>query len=334
MNIYGRISLLCLCGLSLCGCRKDLCYDHDMHGLNAQAQVTTSWECAWERPYEKHWRDAWSKEFGCTYESLCPEPATGVASVVYHADGTHNERHLSGEGGLLPMREGRHSILFYNDDTNYIVFCDMESCATASVTTRTRTRSTYSEMHSNETTVNTPDILYGAWVESFEAVRSETPAALPIEMKPLVYTYLIRYEFEQGWQYAALARGALSGMAESVFLRDGRTGNETATVLFDCTIEEFGAQAIVTSFGAPGFVDGNYTHRDRQHYGLNLEVRMKNGHLKTFEIDVTDQVEAQPRGGVIVVEGLSISEGEGGGEAGFDVDVDGWGDYEDIELPL
>jgi len=67
---------------------------------------------------------------------------------------------------------------------------------------------------------------------------------------------------------------------------------------------------------------------------LNLEVMMKNGKLKEFEFDVTDQLSAQPRGGVITVDGLEVTDEEAGNESGFDVDVDGWGRYEDIELPL
>ena len=47
---YGGI-FLCLCGVSLllCGCRKELCYDHDMHGLNVRVVVQPEWECVWER---------------------------------------------------------------------------------------------------------------------------------------------------------------------------------------------------------------------------------------------------------------------------------------------
>ena len=45
---YGGI-FLCLCGVSLllCGCRKELCYDHDMHGLNVRVVVQPEWECVW-----------------------------------------------------------------------------------------------------------------------------------------------------------------------------------------------------------------------------------------------------------------------------------------------
>ena len=62
---------------------------------------------------------------------------------------------------------------------------------------------------------------------------------------------------------------------------------------------------------------------------------MKNSKTITFEFDVTDQVKAQPHGGVIVVKDIVIAEEDGKqGSGGFDVSVDDWGDYEDIVLPL
>ena len=84
----------------------------------------------------------------------------------------------------------------------------------------------------------------------------------------------------------------------------------------------------------PGFPGDHYVQRSDQRYGLNLEVRLHNGKIKTFEFDVTDQLAQQPRGGVITVSGLEISEQEAGGGAGFDAEVEGWGEFKDIELPL
>ena len=134
--------------------------------------------------------------------------------------------------------------------------------------------------------------------------------------------------------FFVLARGALSGMAESVYLQDGRTSGETATILFEGELKEFGVEARVTSFGAPGYTPSAPMQRSDNRYGLNLEVILGNGKLKNFEFDVTEQVAAQPRGGVIMVAGLAVTDDEAGGDAGFEVEVDGWGQYEDIELPL
>ena len=335
MKVPSLFSLLLLGGVVLLGgCRKDLCYDHDLHGLNVRVLLRPEWECEWERDYGRAWEENWPAEHGMTYASLRPAAATGIVSFVYHEDGSRTERHLPGEGGLLPMSEGEKSILFYNDDTRYIVFDGLNSWATASASTRTRSRFTYSEDHAGEKTVNAPDMLYGTWIDRYTAVPTSEPSPMAVTLRPLVYTYLIRYEFERGLEHVALARGALSGMAESVYLQDGHTGEETATILFECELKSYGVEVRLASFGVPGFPGDHYVQRDGQRQMLNLEVMMKNGKLKEFEFDVTDQLSAQPRGGVITVGGLEVTDEEAGNESGFDVDVDGWGRYEDIELPL
>ena len=52
-------------------------------------------------------------------------------------------------------------------------------------------------------------------------------------MRSLVFTYLVRYEFESGIDYIGIARGALAGMAQSVSLSTGHTSKESASILFD-----------------------------------------------------------------------------------------------------
>ena len=152
----------------------------------------------------------------------------------------------------------------------------------------------------------------------------------------MVYTYLVRYEFSSGLKYVSLARGAMAGMAGSVWLNSGRTSDEAVTILHDCTLESFGVQALVKSFGVPDYPNPHYQTRADRKYALNLEVRLRNGKTKSFDFDVTDQVTAQPQGGVIVVRGIEISDEEGKqtGGSGFDVNVDDWGEYEDIDIKL
>lgn len=327
--------VLLLCGgLILTACRKDLCYDHYAHGSGVHVVVQPDWECEWERDYGRSWQDNWPETFRQDYEDLRPDQATGIAAFVYHEDGTATEQHLSADGGRVHMSPGLKKLLFYNDDTRYIVFNDLNSWATATATTRTRTRSTYSAIHANEQTINTPDMLYGEWIEEHEARSTIEPVSLPITMRPLVYTYIVRYEFASGQEHVSLARGALSGMAQSVYLLDGRTSDETATLLYDCELTDYGVEAQVTSFGVPGTASDEYATRAEARYGLNLEVMLANGTMKTFEFDVTDQLTDQPRGGVITVSGLIVTDEEASSDSGFVVDVDGWGEYEDIELPL
>ena len=57
--------------------------------------------------------------------------------------------------------------------------------------------------------------------------------------------------------------------------------------------------------------------------------------MLSFDFDVTDQIEAQPHGGVIVVKDIVVKPVSGNqANGGFDIDVNDWGPYEDIYLPL
>ena len=323
---------------------KDLCFDHDAHAPKSDVHIKAVYEKEWEHTCEggPDWEQypAWESRFGMDYHELCPDAPDGLRIQVYNEDGTNNVLNVAPEGDIVRMRPGEHSLLLYNNDTEYIVFDDMNSFASAKATTRTRTRASYGGNpymeNTVENTVNAPDMLYGNYMENYTAERKTETDELPVTMHPLVFTYLVRYEFSHGLEYVALARGALAGMAESVMLNTGRTSAEAATILFDCTMQPYGAQACVRSFGVPDYPNALYkTRAATRTYALNLEVRLNNGQMKTFDFDVTDQVAAQPEGGVIVVKDIEITDEEGQtGGSGFDVTVDGWGEFEDIELPL
>ena len=322
---------------------KELCFDHDPHAPKSDIRIEAAYEQEWQYTYEggidwKNYSD-WTEAFGREYDSLRPDIPGGLRVQVYNTDASADVVNIPAEGGIVPMRPGEHSLLFYNNDTEYIVFDDMQSYASAKATTRSRARSTYLGSayteESEENTVNTPDMLYGHYREQYTARRNTEEQVLPVTMHPLVFTYLVRYEFSHGLEYVAMARGALAGMAKAVWLNSGRTSEEPATLLYDCTLQETGAEALVHSFGIPDFPNEHYVARNVRSYGLNLEVMLKNGKIKTFDFDVTDQVAVQPQGGVIVVKGIEISDEEGmEGSSGFDVIVADWGDYEDIDLPL
>lgn len=321
---------------------KDLCYNHEEHAPEAKLNIAAVYEQEWQYTYtgSTDWESQWSEYFPMTYEDLRPGIPSGLRVMSYHATGKEQLNNLPPAGGQILLREGENDLLFYNNDTEFIVFDAMASYASARATTRSRSRNTYlgnsfyDSKATEENTVNAPDMLYGNYREDYYVERTSNPPTLEITMHPLVFTYVVRYEFSQGLKYVALARGALAGMAEAVYLNSGQTSPEAATILYDCTVEEFGAQAIVNSFGVPNYPNDNYSRVDGS-FALNLEVMLKNGKMKTFEFDVTDQVKAQPHGGVIIVKDLIVTDEEGKeGGSGFNIAVDGWGEYEDIQLPF
>ena len=157
---------------------------------------------------------------------------------------------------------------------------------------------------------------------------------MDVTMHPLVYTYLIRFEVSKGAEHVAQAKGALAGMARGVQMHDGRTTKDVATVMFDCQIVDssFGVMATVKTFGVPDYPNPNYTRGERK-YGVALEMLLKNGNFQQHDFDVTEQVENQPTGGIIVIKGIEIDETRDESK-GFIIGVDGWGDVVDVPLPL
>lgn len=328
------VAMLLLAMLS--GCRKDLCYNHEEHSMAVKTHVQAAWEQEWEREFHINWEEVWKEEWPREYDEFRPEVSEGIRAIVY-TDEKYAESNLNSEGGRLAMPEGRHSLLFYNNDTEYIIFDEVTSLATASATTRTRTRANFAELHENERTVTPPDMLYGAYVAEYEAERTWDPVALPIEMRPLVYSYLIRYRFASGQQYVVQARGALAGVADKVYLKDGHTDGVSSTVLFDCKVDELGCTALLQSFGAPdySYTDGYTADQTNKQYTLSLEVMLGNGKTLSYTFDVSGLMRAQPRGGVIQVTDIVVPDEDGqDGSGAFNPEVDGWKDEIDIPLPI
>lgn len=330
-----------IAALFLCACtHQELCMDHFAHSPKSYVRVNATWEQEWQFDYSNNtaWSTypAWKDSFGMEYDELRPAVPSGLRLYIYNDDATSNIANIDPEGGLVYMRPGEHSLLFYNNDTEYILFERMSSYASALATTRTRTRSTYRgnkymTTRAEGETVNPPDMLYGNYRASYTARRTAEPDVMDITLHPLVFTYLIRFEFESGFQYVSLARGALAGMARAVYLNSGRTSAENATVLFDCNVESSCVQARVQTFGVPDFPNEHYATRAEDIYAVNLEVRLKNGKMLSFDFDVTEQIRHQPQGGVITVSGITIREEEGSaGGSGFNVEVNDWGEYHDI----
>lgn len=323
---------------SLTACRKDLCYNHFR-----TAAVSLDWELEWERDYGMAHIDNWDATLhGFGYHELRPAVAEGVTMLTYTSEISPRETFMSPDGADINVGEpGDHSLLFYNNDTEYIIFSDVASLPDARAFTTPRSRSTLSylsALYPNARSTNPPDVLYAAYVDKVPDIDLHASTPLPVKMQPLVYTYVVRYEFEHGIEHVAIARGALSGMAESVYLRNGVTSEESTIILYDCEVKSYGCEAHVRSFGVPGFPDEYYGRsamsRAERPYTLNLEVRLTNGKIFEFNYDVADQIAKQPRGGVIRITGIRIEDDQNISDSGFDVNVSDWGEHVDIDLPV
>lgn len=344
-----------------------------MGGNTAPSLVLqVDWHLYWNLEYLVDWDTEWNPAWEMDWSKVTPTEPEGVRLVTEaHEDGYRREFNLPAGGGTVMLQPGTYTALLHNNDTEYIVFEGTDQVASTTATTRTRTRSPYSEENPTEVTVNAPDHLFASFAEEFhieeidEWVDGEEERVMVVDvpMYPVVFSYIVRFEFDGGKEYINEARGALSGMAGTVSLSDRRTLDDVVTILYDdAEVSDYGVEAVVRSFGLCNFdpvptddyPDGHYytpgaddadnttsragrprVSEDTRNI-LTLELALKSGQRKTFEIDVTDRMREQPRGGVLLIQGLEVTpeEGEGSQTGGFEVSVDDWGDSEDIDLPL
>ena len=316
LSIFLRLSryaFLLVLFIVLVSCREDLCYNHF-----GEAEVDFQWP---EAP---------------SSQPVFPE---GVTLLVYGDDSEQPiENFLSPTGGNVNFGSGSpRSILIYNNDTERIRFFGLSEPTTAYATSTVADRSVSAnirKLHPDESALNPPDMLYAAYIAALPNVGTHENLELPLDMKELVCTYEVFYDFEYGQKHVVLARGALAGMAETVLLHNGATPKGGATLLYDCDLAEQGAHVTVLSFGVPGYPESGKDVRYTRRHTLQLEVKLSNGKVKEFLFDITEQLANQPRGGVVRVSGLRIEDDESSNDSGFDVDVDDWGNQEEVDLPV
>lgn len=327
-------------------CRKGLCYEHDEHALTVKTEVQPQWMQEWENPYRGdsyglNWKQIWeTRNWPGDYNDFRPAVPNGIRCVIRTEGSRLISSNLKEIGGALNMPPGRHELLFYNNDTEYIVFEHTDQPTLTTASTRPRSRAGYQapQGHENERTISPPDMLYASYVPQYEAGLSLKPDQLSVTMFPRTYSYLIRYRFKSGLEYVAQAKGALTGMADKAYLHDGHTDATPATLLFDCKVDDIGCTAKVMSFGVPDFAYklNEYTDNPAKlHFVLNLEVMLKNGKRLNYNLDVSDIMRAQPRGGILLFSDIEVSDKDGNeNTGGFDPDVGDWEDVIDIPLPI
>lgn len=316
--------------IAFISCRKDLYHDHseeeDLH-----LEITYSLD--WHLLLDENWNDNWPPEWTVDWDRIFPRVPEGVRLHIFGYDNkilvsSHN---LEYHGGRVAISNGRYDMLVYNNDTEGIIFENINAVNEMIATTRTRTRSVYySNKYPGEVTANVPDMLFAAFLSEKELAKSKDGKTIyiKVELAPRTWTYLIRYEFASGQEYISEARAYLSGMAGKVSLKDGCTDNDNiVTLLLDCYTRDYGVETIARSFGRSETATANK---------LVLELKLMSGKVKMIEFDVTDQVRWQPRGGVIVVKGIVVTpeKGQKPGGSGFDGDVNDWEENVDVDVPI
>lgn len=224
---------------------------------------------------------------------------------------------------------GYYDMLFWSDvdskdGTQVLVINEQMDSVTATTTgTHGLARSIYQLVGSKESVgeseiiglMNQPEIFYSAYTEdvyisrdlndyTYDPVEDVYIKKIETELKPLVYIYLIQIVLynNDGRIKGINGNTAMSGMANGTNLNTGQPNNRPSVVYFNTrlkrNIEVEGRNSDV--MGGKFTTFGLCTSSQLVNY-LLFDLVFTNDGVKTYSVDVTEQCQSQPHGGVITV---------------------------------
>ena len=75
LSMTVRYGLFLVLPLLTFGCRKELCYDHELHSASVKTVIAADWEQEWERAYDFDWEQNWKNIMWCVGSALCRDDA-------------------------------------------------------------------------------------------------------------------------------------------------------------------------------------------------------------------------------------------------------------------
>ena len=211
--------------------------------------------------------------------------------------------------------------------------------------------------------LNQPEIFYGAYSENvyispdlkdyeYDPVENVYIKHLEAELRPLVYIYLVQFILtnnEDGRIKGINGNAAISSMASATSVNTGHTSSTPTLVYFNTRMKEninvegklcdvFGGK--LTTFG---LCDNEpYTRSGSSYAGTRSNLNnivyydlvWNNNQVKTYQADVTSQMQAQAHGGVITVwiDCSKLTPPEGGDDSGSgSLFIPTLEDYDDVQ---
>lgn len=338
LSFFGFTSCLLHFGEDCCGCD---CEDEPSRWYTAivDARYDTEWFLLITPRLS--WQDD-TAAYGVEFSKLRPQIPEGLRIISYPDEGgEYRSFNLPAHGGDINLHALSSHLLFYNNDTEYIIIDPKAGFDATIATTRRQNGGNYKgnpkvgTVDNPQPIYSQPDMLFRTSLSDYNADGPDSLRVINVTLQPAVFSYVVHFQFTSGLEYVSSARGAITGMASGVNLSTGDLVDDTVTLLYDCEKEDDGMTGVVKSFGLPGYThEGEPIAPDRR-YGITLQTYLTNGKLLTFDFDVTPQMMLQPYGGVVMVAGIEITDTDGkpsGGNGAFDVDVDPWGPSEDIDI--
>lgn len=312
---YMFLVLLSSLLLMLTGCsRRDILDDYPVSGV----EITLDWDGVTDK---------------------LPE---GVRAIFYpkNAEGRKIDTYLSVRGGKVKVPPGRYSVVIYNYDTETVMIRGEKAFETIEAYTGHCT----GLGSAAEKMVWAPDPLYVVSMDEVRIPNTEEVTQLNLKPELAIRTYAFNVK-AIGMQYVSSVMGVIEGMACSYHLGSGNRVNSSNPVLFELNKTPDGVEGSFSTFGV---LDAMMT-RAGGAINMTLAFIKTDNSVHAVKVDIAEVViEAEGGSGgsgggtppnieIPIEDPIEIQKPDGpppGGGGGIGGDVGGWGDEDEVELPM
>ena len=230
---------------------------------------------------------------------------------------------IESDGGVVAIPQGKYDILIYSFNYEKIVVNPSNSLLNSVATTNDINQYFAGMLKSISTRVlnETDEIFYISKYESLEIDDIEKDFYIEMTPKNIIKKYEIKIMVDNPSSiYSAFA--TISGFSGSYLLGQQRTMNDNVSLLSDVIISDDKIVIPFCTFGLIPFEENN----------LNLRIKLINDSILEEQINITNQIQPMPNGGLIIIDTLLkipiVT------SSGIGATVGGWTDEEGVDIIL
>jgi len=230
---------------------------------------------------------------------------------------------IESDGGVVAIPQGKYDILIYSFNYEKIVVNPSNSLLNSVATTNDINQYFAGMLKSISTRVlnETDEIFYISKYESLEIDDIEKDFYIEMTPKNIIKKYEIRIMVDNPSSiYSAFA--TISGFSGSYLLGQQRTMKDNVSLLSDVIIIDDKIVIPFCTFGLIPFEENN----------LNLRIKLINDSILEEQINITNQIQPMPNGGLIIIDTLLkipiVT------SSGIGATVGGWTDEEGVDIIL
>lgn len=301
--------------------------------VEQSVKIETMWQANWQEKWQVDWDEKTHGKIGYT------QPETYHLDYFSAGGSWLNDRDMASSSVRVDLGHGTYDLLLYNNDLSSVlisqtadrsvVYAYTEDATNVALPDSLKQKLKVKQMPDQLFSMYATDVVVSDRLEDYTYIPEENIYLLKLnaELEPRTFIYLVQTEIlNNDGKVNGCGNSTVSGLAEQVDLKTTKVSGGPIAHQFPTVFEEKATTRSEnrTLLGGRLLTFGRLSESQQTCY---LALRLSKGGAVCIPVDITDQMKALPKGGVINItldlKDFNPSPG-GGGNGGWGISVDGW----------